>query len=98
MRLRSMSDADRTPPAVEGARDRSFGQGYQLTAVDRFGVWLSARQIRKHVRSLAGKRVGDFGCGYHARFIRSVAGEIESAVLVDIAIAGDLKANPKITA
>jgi SAM-dependent methyltransferase len=82
----------------EGDRQRAFGQNYKPTAVDRFGVWLSARQIRRYVGSLAGKRVGDFGCGYHATFIRSVLSEIERAVLVDSTISADLKNQSKISA
>lgn len=83
---------------IEGDRQRAFGQNYKPTAVDRFGVWLSARQIRRYVGSLAGKRVGDFGCGYHATFIRIVLSEIDRAVLVDSAIAADLKEQSKVTA
>jgi SAM-dependent methyltransferase len=49
------------------------------------------------VRSFAGKSVGDFGCGYEARFVRSVLHEIERAVLVDVALAPDLKAHERIT-
>ena len=82
----------------EGDRQRAFGQDYKPTAVDRFGVWLSARQIRRYGGPLAGKKLGDFGCGYHAMFIRSALGEIDRAVLVDSAIAPDLKAHAKITA
>ena len=44
--------------------------------VDRFGVWLSARQIRRYVPSFAGKRVGDFGCGFQASFARTLLGEV----------------------
>jgi len=91
-----MSDA--TKSLREGERQRSFGQNYKPTAVDRFGVWLSARQIRRYVGSLAGKRIGDFGCGYHASFVRSVLREIDSAVLVDSAIAPDLKDQAKVNA
>lgn len=79
-------------------RERSFGQDYRPTAVDRFGVWLSARQIRSWAGRFEGKRLGDFGCGYQAAFVRSVLNELERAVLVDVAISGDLKTNPKITA
>lgn len=82
----------------EGNRDRSFGQDYRPTFVDRFGVWLSARQIRKYAGSLHNKAVADFGCGYHATFIRSVLPSIENAVLVDCALAPDLRANPKVRA
>jgi SAM-dependent methyltransferase len=83
---------------VSAQRAESFGQGYSPTFVDRFGVWLSARQIRRWVPSFAGKRVADLGCGYHAAFTRTVLDEVEQAVLVDVAIADDLKANPKVQA
>src|SRR5262245_6851185 len=92
-----MSDGDRTA-LREGMRRRAYGQGYQPTFIDRFGVWLSARQIRRYAGSLAGKRIGDFGCGYHAAFIRTVLPEVGQAVLVDSALAADLKSMPKVTA
>ena len=80
------------------ARTRSFGQEYRPTVVDKLGVWLSARQIRNTVGSLDGKRIGDFGCGYHATFARSVLDEVAHAVLVDVALAADLKSDPRVTA
>lgn len=79
-------------------RTHAFGQDYQPTIVDRFGVWLSARQIRRYTGSFAGKRLGDFGCGYHASFVRGVLSELERAVLVDVALADDLKRDPIVTA
>jgi SAM-dependent methyltransferase len=85
-------------PTSIGMRERAFGQDYQPTMVDRFGVWLSARQIRKYSGSLKGKKLGDFGCGYHATFVRSVLPELERAVLIDSAIAKDLKEQSKVTA
>jgi SAM-dependent methyltransferase len=82
---------------VSAPRDRSFGQGYAPTPVDRFGVWLSARQIRLHVRGgFAGKRVADLGCGFHATFARTLLGEVERLVLADVSLAPDLKADPNI--
>ena len=94
--LRTLNGSKNVPR--EGMRERAFGQNYQPTLVDRFGVWLSAHQIGKHVDSFAGKQIGDFGCGYQADFIRSVIAEVERAVLVDSALASDLKIEPKITA
>lgn len=82
----------------EGMRSRAYGQGYEPTIVDRFGVWLSARQIRRFAGSLRGKRVGDFGCGYNAAFMRTVLPTLEQAVLVDSALAADLKAARNVTA
>src|SRR5437762_602965 len=83
---------------IEGDRQRAFGQDYTPTLVDRFGVWLSARQIRRYAGSLAGKRIGDFGCGYQASFVRSVLREVDQAVLVDSALATDLKRASNVTA
>lgn len=77
-------------------RELSFGQGYSLTAVDRFGVWLSARQLRRHVTTFKGKRLADVGCGYHAAFARSVLDEVESAVLLDVAVEPALGALPQV--
>jgi SAM-dependent methyltransferase len=79
-------------------RDESFGQGYDPTVADRFGVWLSARQIRTWVPSFRGKRVGDFGCGFHATFARTILDDASSVVLADVALADDLRNNPKVEA
>jgi SAM-dependent methyltransferase len=76
----------------------SYEQHRTHTPVDSFGVWLSARALKRHVHSFKGKSVGDFGCGYQARFVRSVLPEIERAALVDSALAPDLKADERITA
>lgn len=78
------------------ARDESFGQGYDPSVADRFGVWLSARQIRHWVPSFRGKRVGDFGCGFHATFARTILDEAPKVVLADVALADDLLANPRV--
>lgn len=79
-------------------RDRAFAQNYEPTLVDRFGVWLSARQIRRWVPSFTGKRLADLGCGYHATFARTVLDEVESATLLDVALAPDLVAHPRVKA
>jgi SAM-dependent methyltransferase len=85
-------------PHHEAVRLRSFGQGHTLTVVDRFGAWLSATRIRKEISSFDHKRVGDLGCGYYAIFARSILRSIDSALLVDVAIASDLKKHPKVQA
>lgn len=79
-------------------RTESFGQGYAPTLVDRFGVWLSARQIRHFVGSFQGKELADLGCGYQAAFTRTVLAEVARVVLVDVALADDLKQHPKVQA
>ena len=75
-------------------RMRSFGEGYDPTPVDRFGVWLSARQIRRRVGSFAGKRVADIGSGYHADFARTLASTVASLLVLDISISPAVKALP----
>lgn len=82
----------------EDRRTRSFGEAYAPSPVDRLGVWLSARMIRRHAGSWAGRRVGDFGCGYDATFVRSILGQIDHAVLADVSLAPDLVDHPKVTA
>jgi SAM-dependent methyltransferase len=77
-------------------RTESFGQRHRTTFVDRFGVWLSGRQIRRFVPTFAGKAVADVGCGYQATFTRTVLDQVESATLVDVALADDLKAHDKV--
>jgi SAM-dependent methyltransferase len=79
-------------------RAGAYEQHRAHSPVDRFGVWLSARALKRHVPSFKDKSVGDFGCGYEARFVRSMLDEIERAVLVDVALAPDLKADRRITA
>ncbi len=87
-----------TRPPEAAPRSESFGQGYHPTVADRFGVWLSGRQIRRWVPTFAGKRVGDFGCGFHASFARTVLDEAAQVVLVDVAIADDLRSHAKVVA
>ena len=79
-------------------RSSSFGESGDVTVVDRFGVWLSKRQIEKVVGPLAGKDIGDIGCGYDATFVRSILHEVRSATLVDVTLAEDLVTAPKVHA
>ena len=79
-------------------RTQSYLQDGRGTVVDRFGVWLSARQIRRAVPTFAGKRVGDFGCGFQASFSRTIAGDVAGLTLVDVALADDLKADARVRA
>lgn len=80
------------------SRRRSFGQDENLTAVDRLGVWLSSRRIRRDGGTLTGKRVADIGCGYHANLARSLLAEVDSLLLLDVALEPGLAAHPKVTA
>jgi SAM-dependent methyltransferase len=77
-------------------RREAYLQNDRGTVVDRFGVWLSSLRIRRFVPSFAGKRVGDFGCGFQASFARGILGEAGRVTLVDVALADDLKADPRV--
>jgi SAM-dependent methyltransferase len=79
-------------------RITSFGQTSGPTLAERAGVWLSKRQIQHTVGSLAGKDVADIGCGYQAEIMRRYLDSVRSAVLVDVSLADELKAHPKVTA
>jgi len=79
-------------------RAEAFLQGGGGTMVDRFGVWLSGRQIHRHVPTFDGKRIADVGCGFEASFTRTVVDRAASTVLVDVALADDLKQHPRVRA
>lgn len=78
-------------------RTESFGQARAPTVVDRFGVWLSAVQVKRRAE-VVGKRLGDFGCGYQATLSRSLLDEAAHVTLVDVALADDLRQHAKVTA
>jgi SAM-dependent methyltransferase len=92
-----MSNGDSTAPR-KGARTRAYGQNYQPSVLNRLGVWLSARQIRRYTGLLKGKHLGDFECSYHATFARSVLRELKQALLVDFRLSEDLKSLPNVMA
>lgn len=85
-------EAVRSPQRVS-----AYAQHRPPTPVDRFGVWLGTRAVRRHAR-FAGARFADFGCGFHASFARTQLGTCRSALLVDVALAADLKRHEKVTA
>jgi SAM-dependent methyltransferase len=78
-------------------RTGSYGQHAKSTPVDRFGVWLSTVAVRRH-GEFDGRRVADLGCGFNAAFTRTVLDQASSALLVDLALADDLKRHPRVTA
>lgn len=79
---------------TDKTRAESFGQSHDLTWVDRFGVWLSARGIRRWAPDFQGKTVADVGCGFEARFSRTIAGQAEAIHLFDVALSRELGALP----
>jgi SAM-dependent methyltransferase len=79
-------------------RETSFGQARPPTVVDRFGVWLSKRQIQHSVGRLHGRDVADFGCGFQAKTMRAFLPVVGSATLVDLSLAPDLADLPRVRA
>ncbi len=76
-----------------GGRTESYGER-GLSAVDRLGVALSTRRVRRGVRSDPAPRVIDLGCGHEARLLRSLAPTIASGIGVDLNIAASAKVVP----
>lgn len=83
--------------SAAGERKSSYGQHRPPTAIDRFGVWLGARAARR-AAAFEGSRLADFGCGYSATFARTQLPVVQHALLVDLALADDLKREAKVTA
>jgi SAM-dependent methyltransferase len=79
-------------PAAD--RDSSYGQE-GLSPVDRLGVWLSLRAVRRH----AGRdgRLLDLGCGYDAGMTRALAGRWREATVVDLSLSPALAALAGVT-
>jgi 2-polyprenyl-3-methyl-5-hydroxy-6-metoxy-1,4-benzoquinol methylase len=84
-------------PTSNAPRSHAYGEHRRLTPVDRFGVWLSSLAVRRHA-DFAGKRIADFGCGFDARFTRSILRQVASACLVDVHLAEDLKQHARVSA
>jgi SAM-dependent methyltransferase len=83
---------------TSAARTQSYGEARAPTLVDRFGVWLSSRAIRKVMGRADGLAVADFGCGFNATFSRSILPRVASLLLVDVSLAPDLQPNAKVRA
>lgn len=77
---------------MSGQRDEAYGE-HGLTPVDRLGVWLSGRAIRRHLPP--GRPVAlDLGCGYDAALLRGLAGRIGDGLGVDVSISPAAAAAP----
>lgn len=79
-------------------RSTSYGEKSHLSAVDRFGVWLSARRIRRAIGDVRARRAADLGCGYGARLARTLLGAAAEVLLVDVSLSPELAALPRFRA
>jgi len=80
------------------SRSAAFGQERPLTWVDRFGIWLSARQVQRWIREVRGLRVLDVGCGYRASLAVHFAALGARVTALDLALAPDLAQVPGLVA
>lgn len=71
----------------------SYGQ-HGVTWVDRFGVWLSQRAIRRELPAGNDLRVLELGCGYRATQLLALRDRAKEATGVDFTIAPELRAVP----
>ncbi len=85
-------------PVTDTGRTRSFGQSVTLGPLERFGVWLSGRSLRRSTGDPTGLAMGDFGCGFEAATARHLLPAASRVVLIDVALAPDLQEDPKVEA
>ncbi len=67
----------------------SYGQK-KLTFVDRLGVWLSQRAIKRHLPNRSDLEVLELGCGFRAAQLLALAPRLRRGVGVDFQLAPDL--------
>ena len=70
--------------------DASYGQ-HGVSLVDRFGVWLSQRAIRKWLPQTGKLRAVELGCGFRATQLGALRDRLGSAVAVDFTIAPEVR-------
>jgi len=71
----------------------SYGQ-HGVSWVDRFGVWLSSRAIRRQLPPGGGLRAVELGCGYRATQLVALRDRLQEGVGVDFKIAPELRSLP----
>ncbi len=89
---------ERAPESKQPARASSFGQDEYPTVRAWIRDRVLIRSLLRSGRPYAGKRLVDVGCGYRAALSRMLLDELSNAMLVDVAIAPELKAHPRVTA
>jgi Methyltransferase domain len=78
-------------------RAASYGEGYRLTVVDRFGTWLSQRRLKSALGATGGSTIADVGCGFDARFGMSLIGDVAGMIAVDVSLSDKVLACRTVT-
>jgi len=89
---------DTTPEAPSSLRTHAFGEAHELSVVDRFGIWLSLRQVLRWAGDPTGKTIGDFGAGYQARLTRALLQRVALAYVADVALSPEVVRHGKVKA
>ena len=76
--------------------NESYGQR-GLTLVDRAGVWLSQRAIRRYLPNRNNLEVLELGCGYHATQLLALEPKLKRGIGVDFQIAPELQTLERFT-
>jgi len=78
---------------MSGRGTESYGQ-HGVTWVDRFGVWLSQRAIRRWLPAGNDLRILEPGCGYRATQLMALRDRMKEGTGVDFTIAPELRTAP----
>lgn len=78
---------------MSGRASESYGQ-HGVSWVDRFGVWLSQRAIRRLLPAGNDLRVLELGCGYRATQLMALRDRLKEGTGVDFSIAPELRLVP----
>jgi len=65
-------------------RKTSFGESTSYSFLEKFGTFLSTRQINKLFKNFDQMTVADFGCGYNAALSIRKAKRIKKLILLDV--------------
>ncbi len=72
-------------------REKSFGQDYKLSFVDKFGICLSVSKVRKAINKINGSiSCLEIGCGYYAKLLCALLPYIKEGVGIDVSISKEL--------
>ena len=80
---------------MNGRSHESYGE-HGSSWVDKFGVWLSGRALRRAIEPNHQLKVLDLGCGYHAKNLISLAPILAEGVGIDFRVHARLKKNSHI--
>ncbi len=72
-------------------RNKSFGEGHQLTLVDKLGVYLSNYKVVSLVKKEKPARIIDIGCGYNAHLLKGLRKYSKNLVGVDVSVDRKIK-------